>query len=169
MVFYIYHITGRKVGCTNNLDRRKRQYEKDEGTIPDMIILEILQDKTVQQVGDIEWEWAKKFGYKRGNHYSQTVANRSITGLKSKQSGLGFHAFSKEERIEIGRRVARLKLGFHGISRDEHSQISKEVGRTKGAFVQQDTCIYCGLKTNLGMLARWHNDNCKFKRNGEDE
>ena len=54
----IYHIPGRKVGCTQSLERRKQQYLAEEGRIPQIEILEELSDKTDQEAGDIEWQWA---------------------------------------------------------------------------------------------------------------
>lgn len=163
MPYYIYHIIGRKVGCTNNLERRKQQYKIDEGSVPEIEILETLDNITAQEAGDIEQEWAYKFGYKLGNHYVQTVSNRKVQGLKSKELKKGFHAFTKEQRSIIGQKVLELKLGFFSIPREEHIEISRRTGKTKGAFAQRGTCFHCGIETNLGMLARWHNDNCKHK------
>ena len=66
----IYHISGRKVGCTKSIEQRKQLYLRDNGAIPDIEVLEELHDKTDQEAGDREWWWADHFGYKRENHYT---------------------------------------------------------------------------------------------------
>ena len=61
----IYLIPFKKIGCTNDIKRRMRQYPK--GT--EFEILEELfgVDETI--AGDREWLWADKLGYPRGTHY----------------------------------------------------------------------------------------------------
>lgn len=66
----IYHISGRKVGCTTNLKNRKHRYLYSEGSVPEIKILEELHDKTDQEAGDREWQWADWYGYNRGTHYT---------------------------------------------------------------------------------------------------
>src|SRR4051812_39419932 len=79
----IYHIPGRKVGCTKNLKERLLWYKRYEGKIPNYEVLEELHDKTDQEAGDIEWEWADRFDYNRGSHFtSLTFELRSIGGRK---------------------------------------------------------------------------------------
>jgi hypothetical protein len=36
-------------------------------------------------------------------------------------------------------------------------------GKNPAVNSMTDKCKYCGIETNLGMLARWHNENCKHK------
>lgn len=62
----IYHILDRKVGCTKDLENRKKRYLESEGSVPEMVVIERLRDKTDQEAGDREWQWADWFGYKRG-------------------------------------------------------------------------------------------------------
>lgn len=69
----IYHIPGRKVGCTKNLSKRRRWYPK--GLYIE--VLEELHDKTDQEAGDIEWAWADMFGYRREAHYALVLRNLS--------------------------------------------------------------------------------------------
>jgi hypothetical protein len=103
-VHLIYHIRGRKVGCTTNLDSRQQMYLRAEGRIPEMEILEVLRNKTDQEAGDIEWQWADRFGYHRGTHYlaarerqqqsanfvSMTMADRSRDGsISSNRRSIG--------------------------------------------------------------------------------
>jgi general stress protein YciG len=111
----IYHIYGRKVGCTKNFHRRKGWYRFVDGyTDKDFEILEELHNKTDQEAGDIERQWAGTLGYKPGNHYAVTIKNVSQTPI--------------EKRREIGNRLFELRLGIHSLS----SQDKAEAGR-KGA------------------------------------
>jgi len=67
--YYIYHISGVKVGVTTNIKHRKYLYRKKHGINPDLEILEIIEDESDEFVGNREWEWADKLGYDRGTHY----------------------------------------------------------------------------------------------------
>jgi hypothetical protein len=69
----IYHVYGRKCGCTKNLRDRKQWYRSNWGFDPIIRILEELYDKTDQEAGDIEWQYADKLGYRRGVHYTLTM------------------------------------------------------------------------------------------------
>src|ERR1700676_1397935 len=71
VIHTIYHVLGCKVGCTSDFGRRITEYP--QGT--EFEILQELHDKTDKQAGDIEWEWADSFGYKRGQHYSIIASN----------------------------------------------------------------------------------------------
>jgi hypothetical protein len=123
----IYHISGRKVGCTNNLEIRKKMYFDAEGKIPNLEILEELQDKTDQEAGDIEWQWADRFGYKRGNHYTIIVA----AARERARRGLG--ALSTDQLSEAGksgaRRLHELGLGgFGNLTSDQRIEYGKRGG-----------------------------------------
>jgi general stress protein YciG len=106
----IYHIIGRKVGCTKNLARRRAEY-KLEGYSPEEIeILEELHDKTDQEAGDIEWAWADRLGYNKGHHYTTTMKNYSEEGsrkggLRTVELRVGVHGLSSEQRIEVSRKA----------------------------------------------------------------
>jgi hypothetical protein len=75
-IFYIYHLPGRKVGCTSNPIQRFLTY-RSEGYQGEIIILEKLRC-TAHQAGDREWAWANHFGYKRGWHYSTSFGGRAF-------------------------------------------------------------------------------------------
>lgn len=137
----IYHIPGRKVGCTKNLDVRKKWYKGSNGVVPTIEILEELYDKTDQEAGDIEWAWADKFGYKRGGHYTSTVAvtltaeqrsefarkggHLSNGGRVTFELGVGIYAWTPEQRIANSRK-AGLAAANKGTS------FGGEAGRRKG-------------------------------------
>jgi hypothetical protein len=75
----IYHIPGKKVGCTTNFKRRVEQYP--EGTLIE--VLEVLENVDDQAAGDCEWKWADHFGYRRYNHYCVAMNARRVATQKS--------------------------------------------------------------------------------------
>lgn len=157
----IYHIPGRKVGCTKNLQSRINEYLKHEGVVPNVEVLEELHDKTDQEAGDIEWIWADKFGYNRGRHYSITIA-ASIAGGRRANS-----VFSEEE---IHARGVRGGLGrYRNYPPEQISEWSRRAGliggraaANKGVLGCQvrTSCPHCGLESSLAILHRWHFDHC---------
>jgi hypothetical protein len=185
----IYHIPGRKVGCTNNFERRKRYYLEGEGKLPEGIeILEELHDKTDQEAGDIEWQWADRFGYKRENHYTIILdflrkrgkiggkiggrkgsrEDKSKAGTRALKLGVGIHALTHEQNIKYGkqggRRAFELGLGIHGLSFEDKVRFAKVAGKKgseKGGCILRAICPHCGLESNLMILKRWHFDNCR--------
>ena len=101
MTHTIYHIPGRKVGCTIEFEKRKKAYSTD--TVFE--VLEVLHDSDHQTAGDCEWKWADHFGYKRGLHYADV--HRGIETL-------GFEGLSA--RSKKGREKANATLGPEGRS-----------------------------------------------------
>jgi len=67
-VYTLYHIPGRKVGCTIDFERRKKQY--DEGTVFEIIDTLPISDGD-KLAGDLEWFYAELYGYKKGPHYTE--------------------------------------------------------------------------------------------------
>lgn len=61
-----YHIPGLKVGCTNNLETRKKWYSPET----EFDIIGTFEGMTHQEAGDFEWFWADLYGYPRGPHYA---------------------------------------------------------------------------------------------------
>ena len=45
----IYHIPGRKVGCTKDLKYRRSLYQEMDGAVPEIEILEELHDRNARQ------------------------------------------------------------------------------------------------------------------------
>jgi hypothetical protein len=77
----IYHIPGRKVGCTRDLRLRKSYYLLYEGKIPEIDVIEELHDKTDQEAGDIERAWSIRLGYGATMHYAHTMVGNVIGGV----------------------------------------------------------------------------------------
>ena len=68
------------------------------------------------------------------------------------------------------REKTRNALLGHAVSDETRAKISaarKGKGNAEIAFQnfnQRATCVHCGKESNIGMIMRWHNDNCKDKK-----
>ena len=158
----IYHIVGRKVGCCADLMSRKSWYPKDT-TIE---VVEELYDKSDQEAGDIEWQWADRFGYDRGVHYAEIKRRMSNRGpdyfSEMGRKVSGFRTITMEQRIENGLKGARrtAELGLSGL---------KNPKNRFGGNRQRAQCPHCGMESNLMILKRWHFDKCPRRLvNGND-
>jgi hypothetical protein len=132
IMYTIYHVIGKKVGCTVNFEKRKTQYP--DGT--QVEILEELDSSVGDQIaGDREHYWADHFGYKKYSHYSksnwnlrQTMEQKSQAGKKAGELGVsGFQTMTFEQRSQIGKRTAELgKSGFQNLTSEQRSEIAKK-------------------------------------------
>jgi hypothetical protein len=165
----IYHILGRKVGCTKDMDWRKKLYVKMEGKIPEIEILEELHDKTDKEAGDIEWQWADKLGYKRENHYTHIMRAVSARGKRGGpvaarilQATATFEQRSQWGRkggIKGARRTHELGLGgYKNLTYEQRVAAAR-----KGGGFQYDICPHCGMISNVANLKNHHFENCRFK------
>jgi hypothetical protein len=158
----IYHIPGRKVGCTKDLQARRLMYQEKEGQIPTMEILEELHDKTDQEAGDIEWQWVDKLGFRRGVHYAVTIRGLRIRGKngkpenRSKAGKVGGRNASHDDKVKAGR-LGGLAGKGRRISGRQYDEL---IGRNPFYLVVK--CPHCELQGNLPSMKRWHFDNCKF-------
>lgn len=170
----IYHIPGRKVGCTKDFVRRKMMYKERDGFLPEFEILEELQDKTDQEAGDIEWAWADRLGYPRGIHYVNGLIAIGRMGQAGGRIGgkiggpIGGRnraaALTPERRSEIsgiaGRRSSELGLsGFKVIPVESRAEVARSGGTSK-----RGVCPHCGAENNLPNLVQWHFDKCRQLR-----
>lgn len=141
----IYHIPGRKVGCTKSLEARKKKYFQKEGAVPEIVILEELHDKTDQEAGDIEVMWRSRFGYRSEPHYTVIIDRNRIGSQKSlevvsykdrsewgKLGGQRGGPIGGKRRAELlsperlteigiigGNRIFELGVGVHALSPEE--------------------------------------------------
>lgn len=143
----IYHVIGRKVGCTIDMLKR-RAYYRSKG-INIIRILEELHNKTDQEAGDIEWQWADHFGYRRGQHFAV-----------SRKAAL---APPPERRSENAR--AAILQGRANRSAERNSEIAQMGGKAtaekrNGAQHQRGRCPHCDTETTLAVLGRLHFDRC---------
>jgi hypothetical protein len=175
----IYHIPGRKVGCTKNLEYRIKNYISDEGSAPEIEILEELHDKTNQEAGDVEWQWADRFGYRRGPHYStggwlnispekkreRALKGGSAGGRRSFELGVGIHSKTHEQNLRSGYLSLELGLGIHALTTAQRQENGRRTAQiSEVGFYKKDTCPHCGLFGNFVALRRWHFDNCPYNK-----
>lgn len=183
---YIYHIPGRKVGCTRNIEKRKVRYLEIEGKVPLMLIKEIIIG-TSQEAGDREWYWADKFGYPRGVHYSISLRARKIGSQKSISNTTPeqFQERGRKGGIIGGRQRMRNMTNEQlqkwieaGASRlrelNNNSEKQRERGlrtASKKTFKQHSDwgckmatlrikCPHCGKEDHPSRIHRWHLNNC---------
>jgi hypothetical protein len=130
--FTIYHIPGRKIGCTANLQHRTYDYRREEYNGPIEIVETFIG--TAEEAGDREHELADQHGYPRGPHYAmnnwsvkmtpqQLSDGGKIGGKKTAELGIGCHApehRGKDARSRgkiggqiSGKKVVELRIGCH--------------------------------------------------------
>jgi hypothetical protein len=174
---YIYYIASiNKVGCTRNLLSRMWAYKYHLGFKPEFEILEELHDKTDQEAGDIEWQWADRFDCRRGVHYTKSMKALNSTG--------SFVRMSADDRVSAGRKGGlRTQQVLTPEQKKENSRKGGKIGGSKNGpgrlgragwqiltleqrikfgrmGVIKDQCPHCGLESNRSILHRWHFDNC---------
>jgi hypothetical protein len=80
-MYYIYHIPGIKIGCTDNIKRRMRQQNN-----PEYFILETHIEKEI--ASQREKELQKKYGYRiDGAPYTHITSFSKMNGDKNKLNG----------------------------------------------------------------------------------
>jgi hypothetical protein len=180
-MYTIYHVVGKKVGCTVNFRQRLRHYQGLE-----VKVLEELDDSVGDHfAGDREHYWADHFGYRRYNHYTRnwnyniTIEQRreagrlggktGIGGKRSFELGVGIHSFTIEEKIEAARKGGKVggkRIAELGKSVFKQSAVQKELGQRAAKSSghpnnRTDSCPHCGKSMNLGNLSKYHlNGRC---------
>ena len=143
MIYFIYHILGIKIGCTNQLEKRM----SDQGFTE----WEILEEHTDGWLaGDREIELQKEYGYKVDKcHYMISLQNRPVWDGRPP---------SKECAILGGKATGRknVESGHLAKVRDPHKAML--------ASLRRIVCDHCGKDANTGNYKRWHGNNCKHKK-----
>jgi len=164
LVYTIYHIFGKKVGCTKHYPYRcYGQGAKDgEFGIIDTWPLSV-GDKFA---GDREWEWSDAYGYPKGQHYSNSGSNKDIWGLSK---------LSKQEISDRASQAGKIggPIGFKvqhslGLNPFQNSKIQSQNGKKAAAsgkigMLAKITCPHCNKTGQLANMKRYHFDNCKGK------
>jgi len=70
-MYYIYHVKGVKVGCTNNL---KRRVEEEQGYKDYQILFE---SSDIREASDAERHYQEKLGYKVDRHTYEELMNKN--------------------------------------------------------------------------------------------
>ena len=135
--YLIYHILGKKIGCTSDLYKRM-----SEQGFTQWEILEEHND--IHEASDREIKLQKDYGYKVDTSpYWQSVQNRK--------------PWNSETRNPIWLDIEH---------QSNAGKANKGIPRSSGGryWNKLKTCIHCGFETTSGNIGRWHNDNCKHKK-----
>ena len=184
---YIYHIPGKKFGCTKNFERRTSNYGRDVKKI--IILHEILYNCTDNEAGDRERHWNIQLGYKPGAHYGLGAKSYRKGGNKTAELGKGgFQTMTGDQRREVAALIVSLGVGIHSLSSEDKAAAArkshvrqKELGvgvfgsaardiwrsagiasaaSEKASYKQTRQCTHCGVVSNPANIGRWHGDNC---------
>ena len=152
--YYIYHIPGRKYGCTQNYPARPASqsdiYE----------LTEVHTDIMIASKREKELNIAAQYPWTDSQYYWMQVRNGRISGQKHVESG---------HILELGRiygpinaKILGKKYGgkYLPIKTKEHqSKAARAAGKISMSV--ERTCPHC-YKTIKGMIYfRYHGDNCK--------
>ncbi|MAO68743.1 MazG-like family protein [Idiomarina sp.] len=79
MMYYLYHIPGKKIGVTNDIESRvvsQQGYDWDEFDI-------LAMDKDISYISNLELDLQKKFGYKVDRQSYENLFNKNETKLNN--------------------------------------------------------------------------------------
>jgi hypothetical protein len=98
MTYYIYHISGIKIGCTIDLQHRKAYNKRKHGRDIKFYVLETIQgpdtEEMWQVVGDREFALADQYKYLRGRHYKDI----RLTSAKMSHSNIDYTSITPYDR-----------------------------------------------------------------------
>jgi hypothetical protein len=132
IAYYIYHLTGVKVGCTINIDGRGSVLREDSRydnslQILETIVREFDDEISWQLAGDHEREWQTKLGYSHDPiHYAQSRKDLIIAAGKGGRAG--GHIGGKT----TGSINAELNRGCIRMDRNKLSEAGKKGGKKSG-------------------------------------
>lgn len=138
-MFYIYHIKGKKIGCSTNVKHRIRQQGFNN--------FEIIETHTdINIASDREIQLQKEYGY----------AIDTIPYCKSYQ--LRIKSRTKQGSIKGGTTQGKINVDNGHLAKVRNPA-------TGGIAVSSITkiCKYCGYEGKQPSIYKWHMDNCKHK------
>lgn len=119
-MYYIYHIPGIKIGCTNNIERRMKEQECSEYTI-----LETHTDINIASEREILLQ--KEYGYRIDSGYSLITKLDKSAGGKSSATNQWLENRQKLiERSKLSKPVMIKKYGKEIIQYDLNGNFIKE-------------------------------------------
>ena len=179
-MYYIYHIPGIKIGCTEDLDKRM----KDQG-FTEWEILETHEDGWL--AGDREIELQKEYGYRVDTTHYQVVREKfTMSGKQHKEEtkakistahvgkvlseetkerisigGIGNQNAAGTIRTEENKRKISESLMGNVVPKETRSKISSTMKGRKQPIV---ICPHCNKSGGQNAMTRRHFDNCKQKK-----
>lgn len=134
MSYYIYHIPGKKIGCTTQYPKRCI----DQG-FHNYELLETHEDGWL--AGDRELQLQKEYGYDIDNSHYMISRNNRPTWSDVIDSCIASR--KRNNTNGIGAKAA-LKKGTHNT-------------------MKKVKCHHCQKEGSQVAMKRWHFDNCKYK------
>ena len=155
-MYYIYHIPGKKIGCTKqpNIRVKEQNYTNYE-------ILETHTD--LYEASKREIELQKQYGYRVDSiQYYQTLAMHSKEGMITGGKTQGRINSITGQAANQFRKVASLGgKTSHKKHPELYSKMGKELGKIQAQ--SKSTCPHCNKIGQTRVMGRWHFDNCKHK------
>lgn len=179
-MYYIYHIPGKKIGCTTNPKRRIEQNQRYK----EYQILETHTDINIASQREIELQ--KQYGYEVDRKpYYKTIKMCSKGGISAKlvnaQSKAGKLGGKKNKESGHISYIGKIFGKIQGIKNVQSGHLEsirtfescskggKIGGKLTGKYVgdmqakSKSTCPHCGKIGQTRVMGRWHFDNCKHK------
>jgi hypothetical protein len=151
MTYYIYHILGVKIGCSNNPTKRV----KSQG-YSDFEIIEEHTDIIIASNREIELQL--QYGYSRDNKpYYQTLEYQKIAVESSNNSDK-----TKKARLTTGKYIGNLAVESGQLA--SVRRLTNE-NRSKGGILTASrihTCPYCNKTIRGPGYFTWHGTKCKL-------
>lgn len=146
-MYYIYHIPGIKIGCTEEPAKRVAS----QG-FTDYIILE--EHSCIYEVSKREVELQQEYGYR----VDQTLYWKS-------RSNWGANAGSFATRSAGGKTSGRMNVENGHLARLRTTKHQSKAGKAGGAVTgaMRVNCPHCNMISIPANISRWHGDNCKHK------
>ena len=171
-MYYIYHIAGIKIGCTDDLEKRM----SDQG-FTEWEILETHEDGWL--AGDREQELQKEYGLPVDKvHYMISRQNRpkwnddtrhkfTIEDCKKggeAGKGVSISDTSKYKEYALNRpksHADKIQQAKFGVSHSEERKAKISEAIRNNPKIE---CEHCSKLIDPRNFSRWHGDNCKHKK-----
>jgi hypothetical protein len=147
-MYTIYHIFGKKIGCTQNYPGRcyEQGYKDSE-----FEVIELISEGCGPKfAGDQEQFWARYYGYGGQPHYFDTL-------MRDKSRDWAWNKLSSKERFNRSRR----QWGWDKMSPEERSkELSQRAKHPNHPNNRTITCPNCGETGQMTSTLRFHFDKC---------
>ena len=152
-MYYIYHIPGVKIGCTDNVEERMKSQK--------VSIYEVLEEHLdIYIASNREIELQKQYGYPVDKRKYYEVLSMCTYKARSKGGKKAGVTHIKSGHIStLGKNSVLLKTGW--MAHDKKVLGGKIGGAISGSI--ERVCQYCNKKGKGANHFRYHGDRCKAK------
>jgi hypothetical protein len=161
--YYIYHIKGVKIGCSDEPELRVNKQGYTE--------YEILEEHDcIYKASHRERELQKEYGYlvdRVPYYYSRNNWGSKagkLGGKSAKDSGQIYEMIANRDKnylIEQGTRLGKMCGPENGKSAVESGNLATARIKAFETNFKLVTCPYCGKEGKKLNMSRWHGTNCK--------